>query len=595
MNWQEGIAFALIGTALVMFAWGRFRYDLVSLAILAAGILLGVVKPAHAFDGFKNEIVVIIGAALVVSTAVSRSGVVEALLRPITPYLKTEQAQVPALAVSTTLLSMVTKNVGALAIFLPAALRLTRTTPTPASRLFMPMSFASLLGGIVTLVGTSPNIIVSQVRGEMLGKPFAMFDFAPVGLTLAGLGVAFVSVAYRLLPKERVAETGPDAAIERAPYLTEAVAPGDYAHGLEAVAELHKRLGQDVAVVGLTREGAPRAAIGPDARIEIGDVLQIEGEPSTLQDAIARAGLRLTRADSAAPKSDATEEVRSAEAVVTTQSELNGRSARQAALFDRLGINVLAISRVAERLRGRRLKDVPLRAGDVLVLQGGAKALPRAMKDLGLLPLAERDVRLGATKPSFLPIAVLAVFMVLVALKLLPVAQAFFCAAVLMVLLGSLSMREAYESLDPPVLVLIAALAPISEAVRESGGTAHVAVLLSHIVGLFPPLGALMFVMTAAMLLAPFLHNVPTVLMLAPIAVDLARRLHLSPDAFLMGVATGAACDFLTPVGHQCNTLVWGPGGYRFTDYARLGAPLSVLVIALGAPLISAVWGLHLR
>jgi di/tricarboxylate transporter len=283
--------------------------------------------------------------------------------------------------------------------------------------------------------------------------------------------------------------------------------------------------------------------------------------------------------------------VRSIEAVIQRDSVLVNRSAGRVQLQEQFGVNLMAVSRSGAQVTDR-LRDVTLRVGDVLLLQAGERTLPNALTSLGVLPLVERPVKIEGAPRRWLPVIILAIAMVLVAVKLVPVAIAFFGAAVLMVASGSISMREAYGSLEGPVLILIGALTPLSEAVQATGGTALVAGGLAHLCEGLPPILTLAAIMIVAMACSPFLHNAPTVLVMGPIGVALALRLHLSADAFLMAVATGAGCDFLTPVGHQCNTLVMGPGGYKFWDYARLGAPLSVLVIVIGAPLIGMVWHL---
>ena len=234
MTLHQGLAFGLIGVTLLLFIWGRLRYDLIALCSVLTGVLIGVVPAASAFDGFKSDVVVIIAAALVVSAAFERSGVVELVLRPLLSRLKREQTQVPALAAATALLSMASKNVGALAILMPAAQQLSRRTGTPISRLLMPMSFASLLGGLVTLVGTSTNIIVSQVREQELGKPFGMYDFAPVGLGLTALGLVYLAFAYRILPKDRSAQVPLTEALASQSYATEAVISGRLGRRSEA-------------------------------------------------------------------------------------------------------------------------------------------------------------------------------------------------------------------------------------------------------------------------------------------------------------------------------------------------------------------------
>lgn len=590
MPLNQALAFTVLGGAVAMFAWGRFRYDLVALGALLVGLLLGLVPAEAAFSGFKSDVVVIIASALVISAAIVRSGVVERALQPLLSRLKTAATQVPALAAATALLSIPTKNVGALAILMPLALQVARRTETSPASLLMPMSFMSLLGGLVTLVGTSTNIIVSQVRQESLGKPFAMFDFAPVGLVLTGLGLVLVSFTWRLLPRDRQGRTDLAEAVAEAPYATEVTVPEDWPETLATVADLDLA-GEGVALAALISNRKRRSRPGPDTPLLPGDTLVLEGEQEGLDRLLARTPLISARQDHEAEKSEASEEIRSVEAVVQPGSVLVGATAGRLRMQQQFGVNLLAIGRNHERIF-QRLREVKLRAGDVLVLRAGEKRLPEAMLALGVLPLAERPVRFGGVKRRYSPLAILAVAMVLAAMNRLPVATAFFGAAVLMIATGAISMREAYGALDAQVLVLIGALTPLSEAVRRTGGTDLIAGELAQLLHAAPPLLALGVLMITAMACSPFLHNAPTVLVLGPIAVALAHRLQLNPDPFLMGVATGAGCDFLTPIGHQSNTLVMGPGGYRFGDYWRLGLPLSVMVLLVGPPLIAAVWPL---
>jgi di/tricarboxylate transporter len=587
---QEALAFVILAAAVILFASGRFRYDLVAVGALLAGVLTGVVPAKDAFGGFTSDVVVIIASALVVSAAVARSGAVELALGPLIGRLKSGWTQVPVLAGVTALLSMATKNVGALAIVMPAALQLARRTGTSPSSLLMPMSFLSLLGGLVTLVGTSTNIIVSQVREQTTGKPFAMFDFAPVGLSLTALGLILVSVAWPLLPRNRQGQASLGEAVADAPYATEATVTGEAARACPTVSDL--RLAEDgVRLTAISARGEQHEAPLPDAALHAGDVLILEAEPAALDRVLARVPLKAAREGREVAKGEATEEMRSVEAVVRRNSVLRGQSAQRLALKQQYGVNLLAVGRGGERIT-QRLRDVILRPGDILVLQAGERALPNILKSLGVLPLAERDVRLGGARRRITPVLILAAAMGLVALNLLPIAIAFFGAAVLMVASGALSMRDAYESLEGQVLVVIGALTPVSEAVRRTGGADLIAQGLAEALHGVSPMLALGALMVVAMACSPFLHNAPTVLVLGPIGVLTAERLHLNPDPFLMAVATGAGCDFLTPIGHQCNTLVAGPGGYRFTDYWRLGAPLSLMVILAGPPLIAWVWPL---
>lgn len=583
------LSFALIGGAVAAFAWGRFRYDVISLVALLVGVAIGVVPAKQAFTGFTSDVIVVIASALVVSAGIARSGVIETAIRPLLSRLKSLSVQVPVLAGVTAILSMLTKNVGALAILMPTALKLGRSEGSSVSALLMPMSFMSLLGGLVTLVGTSTNIIVSQVREETIGKPFEMFDFAPVGLGLTLVGLVVVSICWRLLPRDRTGNAGLEEVAAAAIYTTEATIPDDLPEGLRTIADLDLEKG-GVTLIAIERADGQRVSALPDRTLTPGEVLVLEGSDEELGQLFGRLPLKQARSEEKLETREK-EEVRTVEAVIQPDSPLIGLSAQRARLQEEHGIKLLAVGRSSQRIT-KRLREVTLRAGDVLLVQAGEKALPPFLASQMLLPLAERAVRLGNRRQRFGPVLILAAAILLVALNVAPVAVAFFGAAVAIVVIGALPMREAYDALEPEVLVLIGALTPISEAVQHTGGTGLIAAGLAHLLAGAAPILVLGVLMVTAMACSPFLHNAPTVLVLGPIAVSVAQRLHLSPDAFLMAVATGAGCDFLTPIGHQCNTLVMGPGGYRFWDYGRLGLPLSIMVIAVGVPLIAWVWPL---
>jgi di/tricarboxylate transporter len=582
------MAFAIVGVTIGLFVWGRLPYDLVALLALLAGIVTGVVKPEDAFDGFSDDIVIIVGSALLVSAAVARSGVVETVMRPLLPHLRSPATQVPVLAGAVMLLSSFVKNIGAVALLMPVAFQLARRTGHSPSALLMPMAFASLLGGIVTLIGTSPNIIVSRMREEILGEPFRMFDFAPVGIVVALAGLAFLAVGWRLLPGGRRGSTGMDAAFTMEDYTTEATLPEGSAMAGRTLAEL-EALSHGARVAVVIRERFRRLPPSPGLVLRAGDVLLLEGEPEALETLQARAALVLA-GERQAGKSPA-EEPEVIEGVVNEGSPLVGRTPAELDLARRHGVALIAVSRSGERVT-RRLAALRFRAGDVVILKGAQEGLPDVLGALRVLPLSGREVALGRSRRSLIPAAILAVAMLLVGLGLVPVAVAFFGAAVALLLLRALTMREAYDAIEWPVLILLGALIPVSEAIRTTGGSDLIAGWLAAAVQHLPPMGALAAIMACAMAVTPFLNNAATVLVLAPIAASLAERLQLAPDPFLMAVAIGAACDFVTPIGHQCNTLVMGPGGYRFTDYPRLGLPLTLIVLAVGVPMVAFVWPL---
>lgn len=594
MTLPQGTAFAIVAVMMGLFVWGRIRYDVVALLALVAAVLTGIVPAKEAFTGFGDDVVIIVAAALVVSAAVAKSGITEYAIRPLAPYLTTTRSQVFVLVFAVIMFSTFIKNVGALAILMPVALQFAKRSGTSPSQLLMPLAFGSLLGGLITMVGTSPNIIVSRVREEILGTPFEMFDYTPVGLGLSAIGLVYLTFAYGLLPKDRRGGASIDAAINIENYVVEAHITSDSplvgktAGDVEALGE------GDAKLTTIVRERFRRYKPTPGLLLRAGDLLLLEGDPDALEKVVARGGLQLGGKAAEASAAADGDTIGVVEGVVTADSALVGTNMIEVDLRKRYDVNVLAISRSGERIT-QRLRSVRFQAGDVVVVQGRFDNLPDTLKALSILPLAARDVGLGRGRHRWIPVLILAVAIGAVAFKVLPIAIAFFTAAVALVVTKSLTLREAYETIEWPILILLAALIPVSEAVRTTGATDLIAGWLHVAAGSVPPMAAMGLMLVAAMAVTPFLNNAATVLMVAPIAAGLATRLGLNPDPFLMAVAVGAACDFLTPFGHQCNTLVMGPGGYKFSDYWKLGLPLSILVVVAGVPMIAAVWPLAAR
>jgi di/tricarboxylate transporter len=590
MTQDQLLAFGVIAGMMVMFVWGRIRYDLVAGLALLVSILVGVVPFDQAFSGFSNDILVIVGAALLVSAAVTRSRLMESLLQALGPHISSVRLQLILLVTAVTVLSAFVKNIGALAMMLPVAFQMAKRSNVSPSVFLMPMSFGSLLGGLMTLIGTSPNIIVSELRQDLAGKPFSMFDFTPVGFGLSILGILFLAFAYKLLPQDRKGESSLAEGIDIQDYVTEGRVGPKSSFAGETLRALRKKLSKDVSVNAIVREGEKKVA-SQDTVLREDDRVILEGEPAALDEAVKTAGLELEGDDRETKPAKPVEEIGTLEAVIGPGSLLIGSTVARLALHERFNVNMIAISRSGDRLT-ERLRDIRLYAGDVIVLQGPMGPMSDVMRELGCLPLAPREIHLGTVRRGLVPIAVLAVAMTLAATGKLPVGIAFFGAGLAIILLGSLTVREAYQSVEWPLIVMIGALIPVSDAIRTSGGADLIAAALADTAHSLPPWGAVMLIMAAAMALTPFLNNAATVLVMAPIAASFAQRLGFAPDAFLMAVAVGAGCDFLTPIGHQCNMLVFGPGGYKFADYARLGAPLSLLVLLVGTPLVLLVWPL---
>ncbi|MBV9522542.1 MAG: SLC13 family permease [Alphaproteobacteria bacterium] len=600
MTNQQIIIFAILGGMLVLFVWDRLRYDVVALLALLAAVLTGVVPPEHAFRGFSNEVLPLIAGALVVSAAIGNSGLIEASIRRLSPALKTRDLQVGVLVAIVTILSGFMKNIGALAIFLPVAVQVARKNARSPSEFLMPLSFGSLLGGLVTLIGTSPNILIAGIRAELEGAPFRMFDFTPVGLGICLCGVMFLTFGWRLLPRERRAPTQKEELFDIADYTSELAVPASSPMIGRTVAELEAKGEGELAVRAIIREEFRRYIPGPDWRLLENDVLVVESDPHLLATVVAEAKLELVGSKDlpseekkeVGPEEKNAGKIGVVEAVITANSPMIDASAAQLRLRERYGVNLLAVSRKGRRTTAR-LRRARFRSGDVVVLQGDRERLPDALVALGCLPLAERNLRLGKPRQVALPALILAAAMLAAATGLVPAAIAFIAAAVLVALLGILTLNEIYERIEWPILILLGALIPVGEAVRQTGATDLIAHAISSLAVGQPAFVMLALVLVITMLLTPILHHAAAVIVMGPVAASLATGLGVAIDPFLMAVAVGAGCDFLSPIGHQCNTLVLGAGGYRFRDYWRLGLPLSTIVVIVGVPLIMVFWPLR--
>jgi di/tricarboxylate transporter len=587
MTHHQALAFALIGAIVVLLVWDRLRYDIVALLGLIAGVVIGIIPAKEAFSGFSDEIVIIVGSALVVSAGVARSGVADVLIAPFAAWLNTPTRQIAVLGGTVALMSAVMKNIGALAILMPVAMQLARRHKTSVHFVLMPMSFCALMGGLITLIGTSPNIIVARVRSEMIGTPFGMFDYTPVGLPLTAAALLVLVFGWRLLPRARVGARSAEETFAVETYASEMRLPCDSGYVGRTVGELEALGGGEATVIGIIRERFRRYSPDMHWTLLADDVLVLQGDAPALQRLVR--GARLEPLGT--PADERAADLLIVEGVVGRDSPLIGRSARQLDLRDRFDLSLVAISRRGEPVE-QRMRRVLLGEGDLLLLQLPESRFPDALNDAGILPLAERRLQLGRRGPLWLPIVIVVATMALAVSHLLPLPVAFLAGAVAMIVSGVLKLDEAYHAIEWPILILFAALIPVSDTLRATGGTDLIAHALAGIAASLPPVACVGLIMVAAMAVTPFLNNAATVLVMAPIGASLATQLHLNPDPFLMAVAVGAGSDFLTPIGHQCNTLVMGPGGYKFSDYPRLGAPLSLVILVVGTLLIVLVWPL---
>ena len=501
--------------------------------------------------------------------------------------MRSKHLQLAFLMIVVAVMSAFIKNIGALAIMIPVAFQFARKSGSPVSYYLMPMAFAALLGGLMTQIGTSPNIVVSRLREEMTGQSFSMFDFTPVGATLAVVGIAFLTFGYKLLPARAKDGTSVEDILEGASYAAEATLPADSLMIGKPLADLLKQADGDVIANTIIR-GHRRVSPFPDVVLKAGDTILLEGTSEGLDRIVSNAKLTLS-GKPITENGQKTVDLIAMEAVISNESLLSGLSARDLALSYTRGVNLIAVSRRGHRVN-ERLADLTLKAGDVIVLQGSRKNLPGVLREFSLLPLAQREILLGTQRRAFITVLILAAAMLAAATGVAPVAVAFFAAAFAMILVGAIPLTEVYKSIDGPILVMLAALIPVSDSLRSTGASDLIAGWLGTAAQGLPPYAALGMILLTAMAVTPFLNNAATVLVMGPIAAGFATTLGFRPEAFLMAVAIGAGCDFLTPIGHQCNTLVMGPGGYKFSDYPRLGAPLSIMIVLVSIPMLLYVW-----
>jgi di/tricarboxylate transporter len=593
LTWEQIFVFAVLAATLTLFIWGRWRYDVVALSALVAVLLAGIVPAKDAFSGFGHPAVITVAAVLVISRTIQNSGLISQLVRHLAEAEISPSLQVGMIAALVSVLSAFMNDVGALALLLPIVIQVADKTGRSPRELLMPLSFGSLLGGLITLVGTPPNIIVATIRAGYNAdhRAFGMFDFTPVGAVVAGAGVLFIAlIGWRLIPKhEGPSRTGHLFEIED--YITEVRIPPDTALVGKTIRQAYEAgVSTDIVFVSLHRAGRERMAPPLDALLHSGDHLLIEGDAKSIEETVKATGLTLV--GSRPLKADVlrSDTVGMMEAVITPRSQLIGRTARQVHFATLYHMNLIAIARQGTPVR-RRLDQVQFRAGDVLLLQGDTEAMPGALSDLGCLPLANRELTL-ATEKSYIPIVIFAAAILASSVGLVSAPIAFVTAVALMLLTGQITTRSAYDAVDWPVIVLLGAMVPVGQALEQSGASALIANTIAAQGDYLPHWALLTVVLVVTMILSDVINNAATAVLMAPLAAELATRINVSPDPFLMAVAIGASSAFLTPIGHQSNVLVMGPGGYRFGDYWPMGLPLKILICAVALPMILWVWPL---
>ncbi len=586
---DQSILFALLGIVFGLLVWGKIRYDLVAFGALIVAIIIGVVPQEEAFAGFGHHATVIIALVLIVSRGLSNSGAIELIARHVISGGRSLAMHIGVMSGVAALLSAVMNNVAALALLMPIDIQAAKKAKRSVSLSLMPLSFASILGGMITLIGTPPNIIIASFREQALGEPFGMFDFTPVGAVTAFAGVIFiVFVGWRLIPQAAGDETRKNHPMPHQDYVAEVRVAENSRLIDRRVSDLDRETDEaDVAIVGLVHNGKRLPGRARRELICKGDLLVIEADAEHIDAFVGSFDLEYVGAEKYRGHAD--EGLALVEAVVPENARIEGRSALDLRLLYRHGITLLGVSRKGKTFR-ERVRKLDVCGGDVLLLLGPLEQLDDIVKWLGCLPLKERDLQVVQRHKAWITVAsfVLAIAAATSGIIHLPEALALVC----MVMIGFsiVPLKEIYTSIEWPVIVLLGSMIPIGSALESSGGTALIAQQIIEFAAGYGPLVVLALLMVVTMTLSDVLNNTATTVIAAPIAIDIASRLAVNPDPFLMAVAIAASCAFLTPIGHKNNTLVMGPGGYRFGDYWRMGLPLEIIVIAVSLPMILVVW-----
>ena len=578
----------LLGT-LALFIWGRWRYDIVAFLALLAVVITGIVPAAQAFDGFGHPAVITVAAVLIISRSIQNSGTITWIARRLDKIQAGPSIQVAAIAGLVSLLSGFMNNVGALALLLPVVSQTAERSGRAPGELMMPLAFGSLLGGLTTMIGTPPNIIVASFRAQSNGVPFGMFDFTPVGLVIALVGITFIAAyGWRLIPI-RTLEKEAGKLFDIRDYITEVLVPKNSGLSGSSIQDLFVSSGEEgVEVLSLIRSGNKILRPKLTHTLRINDRLLMEGSAEATENILMSTPLKLVEKGTSKSSEFQNDDSGAIEAVVSPGSRLVRRSIAQAQLERQHGISLIALARQGRQVQSE-LRKVRIRPGDVVLLHGRMDSINNTLDSIGCLPLANRNITIHS-EPTLIPLIIFFIAISLGVSGALSLPIAFTAAVAAIVLSGQMQVRELYNSIDWPVIVLLGAMVPVGMAMDLSGLNALLADKITSLSYIWPTWSIVLFILLASMFLSDVMNNAATAILMSQLSIEVAERLDISADPLLMAVAIGASCAFLTPIGHQSNILVMGPGGYRFGDYWRLGFPLEVLVVLIAVPLILFIW-----
>lgn len=577
------LVLAILGIAIVLFASEKIRVDVVSMMVLLALLLTGLLTTEEAFSGFSNPAVITVWAIYIVSASLTHTGIADVIGRYIGRFAGTSETQLMlVIMVTVAVMSAFMNNIGAAAVMLPVTIGLGRKARVPASKLLIPLAFGSLLGGVTTLIGTPPNLLASDALQEVGLAPFGLFDYTKMGLIILVSSLLYMVIVGRhLLPDyQETLHTDPkefNREYQLKDYLAELhVQPNSLLIG-KTIVESHLGEQYDLTVMGVLRDGRMRLGILPNAHIRAGDVLLIKGSEEKMLAVRNEIGVTLIPKGAVTEEDWLSAEVTVAELVVSQKAPFIGKSLKNSNFRARYGLTVLAIWREEKSIAGR-LGDVQLKLGDTLLVQGRQERIEEAGDDISFLLLTEQKEPSLRTSKAPLNLLIFVSMITLVGLGWLHISEAAVLGAILTVISGCLTMDEAYKSIEWKSVYLIAGMLPMGIAMETTGTAMFLSNLVINFVGSLGPIAIMVGLFVLTTVLTAFMSNAAAAVLVAPIAIQTAFSLGIDPRAFVMGTAIAASNSFVTPIGHQACVLVYGPGGYRFFDYAKVGLPLTILI-----------------
>ena len=584
---QNIISFLMI-MLVALFIWGKIRYDAVSLIMLSLFVIFGFIPAGEAFSGLGHPAVVTVALVLLISKGLEKSGFISFVGMKIQKIIHSETQFILILCLIAAFLSSFMNNIGAMAMLLPITISICQKMEWNPSKFLMPLAFASILGGMNTKIGTPPNIIISELRGEYSSNDFSFFDFAFAGVPVSIIGIIFIMlIGWRLIPIRPINSVR-NPLINLDDYLVEMKVDENSPLIDKRAYDLRSLLDDDTSLIGQIDEDDKKSEIHGNQKIYEGQILILKINPDYIAEIQKDFGLSLNLEK--AIKNN--EIIAGIEAIIIPKSRLIGRKYNY---FKRLiggQLSLLGLWRRGLKYRFRLSNEI-FKSGDVLLIanRGEVEKIGERLELAGLMPLWQREFDIvNDTSKIFLAIVIFLLSLSSIIFNFLPIIVAFLLCVLAFASIKLLTGDSIYRHIDWPVVVLLAAMIPIGNTLTEYGITSSISSSLAQYSNVLNLVWILIILMVITMFLSDVINNAATAVIMAPIAANVAIETGQSVDAFLMCVAIGASCAFLSPIGHQCNTLVMGPGNYKFGDYWKLGLPLEILIICISIPIIVFFW-----